>query len=135
MALENILTHTQSLRSLTLTGEDSAVAAALSGLRKNTSLRELTLDFPWGATPEVDSLLTSLRDHPLLRRLCLRGPGVNLTGLETLLLSDTSKITELEIHKAYEGPTITIRGLTHVLQTLGRRSTLSKLGLHGFPFE
>jgi hypothetical protein len=47
LALENMLTHTQSLRSLSLiypSGplEDIAVAAARSGLKKNTTLRELT---------------------------------------------------------------------------------------------
>jgi hypothetical protein len=54
LAFENMLTHTQSLRSLTLIYRvsqlfDTAVAAARavrSGLTKNTTLRELTLEFP-----------------------------------------------------------------------------------------
>jgi Ran GTPase-activating protein (RanGAP) involved in mRNA processing and transport len=54
---------------------------------------------------------------------------VDLTGLETLLQSDTSKITELDIHK-FGGP---LTGLTRVLQALGRRPTLTKLGIRFCP--
>jgi Leucine-rich repeat (LRR) protein len=130
LALESMLTHTQSLRSLSLICpdgplEDRDVAAASSGLKQNTTLRELTLKFAWGATT-VSPLLTSLRDHPLLRRLCLRG-HVRLAGLETLLLSDTSKITELEINGFCNDRPVT--GLADVLQALARRPTLTKLGL------
>jgi Ran GTPase-activating protein (RanGAP) involved in mRNA processing and transport len=133
LALENMLTHTQSLRSLSLicTGcrlEDRAVAAYRSGLKRNTTLQELTLEFRWDSTT-IPSILTSLREHPHLRRLCLHGYVVNLTGLETVLLSDTSKITELDIHNTfYEGPPMI--GLTRVLRALGCRPTLTKLGLH-----
>jgi hypothetical protein len=135
LALENMLTHTQSLRSLSLIcpvglPEDIAVAAARSGLQKNTTLRELTLEFPYDITA-VSPILTSLRDHPLLRTLCVRGYVTDLDGLETLLLSDNSKITELEIRKTYGGQPML--GLSRVLQALGRRPTLTKLGLHGFP--
>jgi Ran GTPase-activating protein (RanGAP) involved in mRNA processing and transport len=131
LALENMLTHTQSLRSLSLICpfgplEDIAVAAARSGLKKNTTLRELTLEFSRGTT--ISPILTSVRDHPLLRRLCLHGYAVDLTGLETVLLSNNSKITELDIHRFYRGPRI--MGLTRVLQALERRPTLTKLGLH-----
>jgi hypothetical protein len=137
LALENMLTHTQSLRSLSLICpggllEDIVVAAARSGLKKNTTLRELTLEFPYDTTT-VSPILTSLRDHPLLQRLCLRGRAVNLTGLETLLLSDNSGITELEIRKTYGGQPML--GLSRVLQALGRRPTLTKLGLHGCPLD
>ena len=69
-----------------------------------------------------------MRDHPLLQRLCLHGYAVDLTGLETVLLSETSKITELYIHRFYRGPRIV--GLKNVLQALARRPTLTKLGLH-----
>jgi hypothetical protein len=129
LAFENMLTHTRSLRSLSLNCpirplEDIAVAAASSRLKKNTTLRELTLEVSQGATT-VSPILTSLRDHPLLQRLCLCGYGVDLTGLETLLLSETSKITELDIHRL-GGPRI--MGLTHVLLALGR---LTKLRLRG----
>jgi Leucine-rich repeat (LRR) protein len=78
----------------------------------------------------VFRILTSLRDHPHLQRLHLRGEGLDLTGLETLLLSDTSKITELEIQN-FDGSVPV--GLMHVLQALGRRPTLTKLELHGCP--
>jgi hypothetical protein len=55
MALENMLTYTQSLRYLSLilpVGqlEDTLVAAAALGLKKNTTLRELTLEFSQGAS-------------------------------------------------------------------------------------
>jgi Ran GTPase-activating protein (RanGAP) involved in mRNA processing and transport len=102
------------------------VAAVRSGLKKNATLRELTLQFPQSAT-NVSPILTSLRDHPLLRRLSLRGHRVDLTGLETVLLSDASKITELDIHRFHVN--LPMMGLTHVLQALGRRPTLTKLGL------
>jgi Ran GTPase-activating protein (RanGAP) involved in mRNA processing and transport len=134
LALENMLTHTQSLRSLSLNCaagrlEDIAVAAARSGLKKNTTLQELTLAFPRG-TMAASPILTSLRNHPLLRRLCLCGQVVDLPGLETLLLSGTSKITELEIYRFSGG--LPILGLTNVLRALARRPTLTKLGLRGF---
>jgi Ran GTPase-activating protein (RanGAP) involved in mRNA processing and transport len=48
---------------------------------------------------------------------------VDLTGLETVLLSNTSQITELDIF----GP--------HVLQALARRPTLKKLGLGSCPLN
>jgi Ran GTPase-activating protein (RanGAP) involved in mRNA processing and transport len=131
LALENMLTHTQSLQSLSLICpfgplEDIAVAAARSGLKKNATLRELTLEFSRGTT--ISPILTSVRDHPLLERLCLHGYAVDLTGLATVLLSETSKITELEIHRFHRGPRIV--GLNTVLQALAHRPTLTKLGLH-----
>jgi Ran GTPase-activating protein (RanGAP) involved in mRNA processing and transport len=132
LAFENMLTHTQSLRSLTLicpvgvAGKDIALAAARSGLKKNTTLRELTLDVSRGATI-LSPIFTSLHDHPLIQRLCLRGYVTDLDGLETLLLSDNSEITELDIQGSY-GARRTM-GLTHVLQALARRPTLAKLGL------
>jgi hypothetical protein len=130
LAFKNMLTHTQSLRSLTLISprgrlDDITVAAARSGLEKNITLRELTLEFSRGAMTDVSPILTSLRDHPFLQRLCLRGPWVDLNGLETVLLSDTSQITELEIHMPYKDPS-TMRGFTRVLQALAHRPTLTK---------
>jgi Ran GTPase-activating protein (RanGAP) involved in mRNA processing and transport len=132
LAFENMLTQNQNLRSLTLRcpsglQEDIAnMATTLSGLKRNTTLRELTLDFMQGATA-VPSILTSLRDHPLLRRLCLRGHVADLTGLEAVLRSDKSKISELEIRESYDGdPPL---GLTQVLQALGRHPALTKLSL------
>jgi Ran GTPase-activating protein (RanGAP) involved in mRNA processing and transport len=137
LALEKMLTHTQSLRSLSLISpveilEDVAVAAVQSGLKKNTTLRELTLEIWRGVrqgAPTLCPILASLRDHPLLGRLCLRGHLVDLTGLETVLSSDNSKITELEIHMSCGWPPL---GLPPVLQALERRPTLTKLGLYGF---
>jgi hypothetical protein len=117
LALENMLAHTQSLQSLRLRGPDGpAVTAARSGLKKNTTLLELTLTFPRDTT--ISPILTSVHDHPLLRRLCLRGYGVDLTGLKTLSLSDASKIKELDIHNFVGGPAIL--GWPHVLQALAR---------------
>jgi hypothetical protein len=43
---------------------------------------------------------------------------MDLTGLDTLLLSDSSKITELEIRK-FPGGGRHVMGLTHVLQAFG----------------
>jgi hypothetical protein len=67
LALENMLTHTQSLQSLSLvypTGllEDIAVAAARSGLRKNTTLRELKLEYSRDErTPHYESSNWNIR--------------------------------------------------------------------------
>jgi hypothetical protein len=135
LALESMLRHTQSLRSLGLmcpvgSPGNKIVAAAASGLKKNATLRELTLIFPQDATT-VSLLFTSLRDHPHLRKLCLRGHAANLTGLETVLSSDTSNITELEIQRSYGSPAV--MGLTPVLQAFGRRPTLTKLALRSCP--
>jgi hypothetical protein len=134
LALENMLTHTQSLRSLSLIcpagrPEDKSVAAVSSGLKKNTTLQELTLEFPPNARTDGSPLLTSLRDHPLLRRLCVSEYGMDLAGLGTLLLSDTSKITELDIQRF--GTRSMVGGLPRVLQALARRPTLTKLILRG----
>jgi Ran GTPase-activating protein (RanGAP) involved in mRNA processing and transport len=133
-ALESMLTHTQSLRSLSLSypsglGEIAA-AAARSGLKNNTTLRELTLDILRGA-PTESPLLTSLCNHPHLRKLSLRGHVVDLDGFQTLMLSDTSKITELDIHMFSGGRPI--MGFPHILRALARRPALTKLGLHFCP--
>jgi hypothetical protein len=134
LALESMLTHTQTLRSLSLICpvgplEDIAVSAASSGLKKNNTLRELTLVDSRDATT-LSPILTSLHDHPCLRRLCLRGDVVDLTGLDTVLLSDTSQITQLDIERSWHGPPM--MGLTHVLRALARCPTLTKLGLRDF---
>jgi Ran GTPase-activating protein (RanGAP) involved in mRNA processing and transport len=137
LAFENMLAHTKCLRSLSLTYQNElegpAVAAASSGLKRNTTLRELTLKVSLGATA-LSPIYTSLRDHPLLQRLCLWGYAMDLTGLETLLQTDTSKITELNIHQGQKScrgyRVLPIMGLTLVLQALTRHPELVKLRLH-----
>jgi Ran GTPase-activating protein (RanGAP) involved in mRNA processing and transport len=131
LALENMLTHTQSLRSLYLRipPRHIDVAAASSGLKRNTTLRELTLEF-WLGAATVSHIFSSLRDHPLPRRLCLRGYVVDLTGLETVLQSETSKITELDINRNYGSLPI---GLPLVLRALAQSPTMTKLGLRYCP--
>jgi Ran GTPase-activating protein (RanGAP) involved in mRNA processing and transport len=137
LALENMLTHTHSLRSLSLHCPEKGIAAAAvaSGLQKNTTLRELIFrrndEFARGDTEtNVSTILNSLRDHPLLRRLSL-GDLMDLTGLETLLRSDASKITDLDIHTSSRGPPM--MGLTQVLKALAQRGTLTKLTLKRCP--
>jgi Ran GTPase-activating protein (RanGAP) involved in mRNA processing and transport len=134
LAFGNMLANTQSLRFLSLSCpagqlEDFAVAAASSGLKHNTSLRELTLEFP--PFPRVATyaspIFASLRKHPLIRRLCLKGNVVDLTGLNSLLLRGTSKITELEINRAFTS--LPVIGFRRVLRALARRPTLTKLEL------
>jgi hypothetical protein len=133
LALKNMLTYTQSLRSLKLNcvaEEYIDVSAARSGLKKNTTLQELTLEVSEGTTL-VSPILTSLLNHPLLRKLCLGGDVRDLEGLDALLLSDTSNITELDIHRYDASPRII--GLTRVLQALASRPTLTKLRLRRCP--
>jgi Leucine-rich repeat (LRR) protein len=136
-SFENMLTHTRSLQSLILRCpagplEDLAVAVISSGLKKNTTLRELTLEVSRNVATTL-SIYTSLCDHPYLRRLCLRGSlrgdVVDLTGLDTVLLSDNSQITELDIERSRYGPPTRMMGLTHILRALARRPTLTKLRL------
>jgi hypothetical protein len=133
-ALKSMLTHTQGLQSLCLRcpvdNLDDWATAASSGLKKNTTLRELTLDL-WRGPTDVTPILTSLRDHPHLRRLCfLCGYMTDITGLETVLLSVNSKLTELdiEIGNMFSGDP-PMMGLTNVLQALAHHPTLIKLAL------
>jgi Ran GTPase-activating protein (RanGAP) involved in mRNA processing and transport len=136
IAFANMLMHTKSLRSLTLISprgvslprEEIFVDAAALGLKLNTTLRELTLEFSRGATT-VSPIVTSLHGHPLLQRLCLRWCAEDLTGLETVLRSDNSKITELEIDMGYRSEAS--EGLTRVLRALVRHPELTKLGIRG----
>jgi hypothetical protein len=129
LALEIMLTHTQSLLSLSLSCPtalgDIAVAAACSGLKNNSTLRELTLKVPRDAA-NVSPILTSLCDHPFLERLRLCGDAMDLTELETVLLSDNSQITELDMHSLGHPP---IMGLTRVMRALARYPPLTKLGI------
>jgi hypothetical protein len=136
-AFATMLAHTQSLRSLTLTNPIGLplkaifVAAAEMGLNLNTTLRDLTLELSRDEMT-VSPILTSLRDHPLLRRLFLRGWVADLTGLETVLLSHISNITDLDIDmKHVYGP---LMGMTCVLQALGRHPVLTKLGIRNVRF-
>jgi hypothetical protein len=100
LAFRKMLANTQSLRSLILsfpTGlqGDLAVNAASSGLKKNTTLRELTLVVSQGATTASPNLISPC-DNLVLRKVCLRWYMGDLTGgLRTVLLSETSQITEL----------------------------------------
>jgi hypothetical protein len=56
---------------------------------------------------------------------------MNLTGLETVLLSDTSNITELAIDLRHKSPPS--MSLTRVLRALARHPALTKLGLCSCP--
>jgi hypothetical protein len=58
---------------------------------------------------------------------------VDLTGLEIVLQSATSKITELDIDRLYES--LPMVGLTRILQGLARRPTLTNLRLHNCPLS
>jgi hypothetical protein len=71
----------------------------------------------WTTETNVSTIFASLCDHPLLRRLSLLDV-MDLTGLETLLLSDASKITELDIDTGSDGPPM--MGLTPVLKALAQ---------------
>jgi hypothetical protein len=76
MALEKMLTYTQSLRCLSLVfpggqlKDTLLVTAVRSGLKMNITIQELTQEFSQGATT-VSPTFTGMRHQPLLRRLCL----------------------------------------------------------------
>jgi hypothetical protein len=137
LAIEHMLTYSKSLRSLTLVCEMhvledivvAAGAAAQSGLKNKITLRELTLEIPRSAFSETPSL-TILRYLPQLRKLCLNGIVTNLTGLGTMLLSDTCNITELEIYRSEIW--LPMKSFQPVLRALARRPALTKLTLHRF---
>jgi Ran GTPase-activating protein (RanGAP) involved in mRNA processing and transport len=138
LAIESMLKHSKSLRSLTLICQMreltdilvAAGAAAKSELKKNITLRELTLEIPKNSAFSETPTLSIIRYLPQLRKLRLNGCVMNLTGLETVMLSDTCNITELEIHKSEIW--LPIEGLRRVLRALARRPTLTKLTLHRF---
>jgi Ran GTPase-activating protein (RanGAP) involved in mRNA processing and transport len=85
------------------------------------------------ARSHIVPILTSLCDHPVLRRLCLRGNVEDLTGLETVLLNKNSKLTELDINRNRRAGHQPMIGLTPVLRALAQHTTLTKLGLHRCP--
>jgi hypothetical protein len=88
------------------------VAAALSGLKRTPST------IHWNYRQKVNEYLPhfdshSLRDHPFPSKAFVCVCKGYLTGLETLLLSENSKITELRSIGMVGA--CTHIGLTHVL--------------------
>jgi hypothetical protein len=129
-AFESLLTHTKSLQKLQLKGwrgvNPEELEMLQSGFSKNTPLRELTL-ISWSGT-NLTAVLTSLRDHPLLQKLSSAACIEERIGLNILLHSGKSKITDLTIDKTggYEEARRSA-AFGGVLQTLGRKTTLTKL--------
>jgi Ran GTPase-activating protein (RanGAP) involved in mRNA processing and transport len=126
--LETLLIRTQSLQKLHLLSTHRAlgreeIAALQSALTKSTTLQALSLA-DWPAST-LSSILASLHNHPHLRTLHLNGCAEELTGLDTLLKSNHSKITELVISGNGGLPI----GLSAVLHELGRKSTLTRLSI------
>jgi hypothetical protein len=62
--------------------EEAETAAIASGFSKNTTLREIVL-VGWDETSRI-SVLTSLRDHPVLEKLQVMGFS-SFTGIDALL--------------------------------------------------
>lgn len=127
-SLETFLARTPSLQKLHLLSTHRAlyreeIVALQSALTKSTTLQALSLA-DWPAST-LSSILASLHNHPNLQTLHLNGCAEELTGLDTLLKSRHSKITELLISGNGGAPS----GLSAVLHELGRKTTLTKLSI------
>jgi hypothetical protein len=133
VAFETLLTRTQTLQKLHITGftyeafHEVQIAAIVSGFAKNTTLREL--GFKRWREADLTPVLTALQDHPALQKVCFHGDfGLclpSLSGLEVLLRRNNSKVKELLLEQV---DTHTI-GLHSVLRELGRNTTVTNLAI------
>jgi Ran GTPase-activating protein (RanGAP) involved in mRNA processing and transport len=139
VAFQELLTNTQTLHSLAVIrygfedGELNEVqtAAITSGFANNTTLRDLKF-YSWR---EVDlvPVLTALQYHPALQKIhfrpayCCSKYLPSLSGLDVLLRSQDSKVTELIIEGISHTSTI---GLHAVMRELGRNTRLTNVAIH-----
>jgi Ran GTPase-activating protein (RanGAP) involved in mRNA processing and transport len=137
VAFEELLTQTQTLQKLEITGsafeefDEVQTAAIASGFANNTTLRDVEFQ-DW---PEADltPVLTALQDHPALQKIHISAGHwdisfdylPSLSGLDVLLRSQDSKVRELVLHKV-DTDTIDFH---LVLRELGRNTTVTDLAI------
>jgi Ran GTPase-activating protein (RanGAP) involved in mRNA processing and transport len=131
--LQDLLIHTQSLQKLDLSAglNPEETAHVQLGLTMNSTLVDLTLYRGGPGTQTVTPILKSLHNHPFLQSLRLEECAEEPTGIDTLLLSDKSKITQVIINLVgdsyWDGPArLTPTG---TWQALGRKTQLTKLDM------
>jgi Ran GTPase-activating protein (RanGAP) involved in mRNA processing and transport len=130
VAFQELLTCTQTLRTLQMDGSGSQVfngaqtAAIVSGFANNTTLRDL--EFNSWRDADLAPVLTALQDHPVLQEVYFRAQRGrhlprSLSGLGILLRSQNSKVKEL-ILEHVDSNTV---GLHSVFQELGRNTIVT----------
>jgi Ran GTPase-activating protein (RanGAP) involved in mRNA processing and transport len=135
-SFENLLTRTKSLRHLQVDLrrhgplEEAVTAAIASGFSKNTTLREIQIVLIEWVDINLISVLTALRDHPVLEKLHMVG-YTSLVGMDALLQGNNSQLKELLIGRFNgfigEQPV----GFESFMQEMGRNTTILKLVITG----
>jgi hypothetical protein len=135
-SFENLLTGTKTLRHLRVGLErqgplEEATAAIASGFSKNTTLREIHL-LDWQETSLI-SVLTALRDHPVLEKLQVESFSC-CTGIDALLRGKNSQLKELIIEK-FNGSTVeqVVVGFESFMLEMGRNTTILKMIIADVP--
>jgi Ran GTPase-activating protein (RanGAP) involved in mRNA processing and transport len=126
-ALTGFLIRSKTLRKLDISSNEE-MHPVLSCLARNKTLQDLTLTND--SSTRVTSIHPCLGDNPALKTLRINSTMMGMSGLDTLLRNDNSKITELildlglgRMHDPY--------GFESVLQTLRRTGVLTKLEILG----
>jgi Ran GTPase-activating protein (RanGAP) involved in mRNA processing and transport len=137
VALQELLTRTQTLQKLEMFGHDFEafnevhIDAITSGFANNTTLRDL--EFQSWREADLAPMLIALQRHPALKKIHISAgcsdisfqSVPSLSGLEVLLRSQDSKVKELILEQV---GTRTV-GLPPVLQELGRNTTVTHLSI------
>jgi Ran GTPase-activating protein (RanGAP) involved in mRNA processing and transport len=140
-SLENLLTRTKTLQSLTVYDfldrqghyldrrghlDEAAMIAIASGFSKNATLREIKL-LDWQETNLIP-VLTALRDHPVLEKVQV-GLFRSLAGVDVLLRGKHSQIKELTISKFNGSIGEQVIGFDSLMLEMGRNATILKMGI------
>jgi hypothetical protein len=130
--LENLLTRTKTLQSLTVSlegqgsSEEAATAAIASGFAKNATLRKVTMAY-WQETSRI-GVLAALRDHPVLETLQVEGIS-SFTGIDALLSSTHSQLKQLIIARFSGSIGEQVVGFESFMLEMGRNTTIIKLAI------
>jgi Leucine-rich repeat (LRR) protein len=137
VAFQELLNRTQTLQTMSVIRylhyqdedlDEVQTAAIASGFAHNTTLRDLKIQ-GWREA-DLASVLTALQNHPALRKIHLiRSPDrdllPSLSGLEVLLRSQDSKVTELVLERVGNNTV----GLLPVTREMGRNTTVTNLAI------
>jgi Ran GTPase-activating protein (RanGAP) involved in mRNA processing and transport len=137
--LKAFLIHTKSLRKLTVSTSLPPVewGRVQLGLSMNTTLVELALldNFLYGdgqVAYNVAPIPKSLHNHPSLKTLRLEACRGEVTGIENLMISEKSKITQVVISfqgANYLEPAVRLTSDTGTLLALARYTKLTRLDI------